>query len=433
MACRLPRARRRGELDLRRRWISAAAEIRDVRGWKRRGSRFARCDCSARSSHRSGRSTGSTVSARLVRAGVSSGTRSSTGFDARGPGARQVASALEQTRLDARSALLELSVLLGRAEDSLAVREADPNGGRAPTEADSVRLIQLVERLPEVGLARTLAARSELDAIDAAHAKSPAVSFTVDAGLAGADLTHLVPPNLLEENRMRRSRTGWRATLGASAAVHAAAGDRRDREAEHTRSRGAAQRAEKYAARQRRRACARRRLTLLARWRVAYRTVEAARRTERARGGEPAPRQESLQRGRNAAARSARRPARVRRVATAPRRCASGESVAPVRGGGPPMSAFSARYAPLAAIVVAMRRQCAAARPTTPRPAEDRGARAGRTAHLTLVRRHRDGHRAVARRQRDRRVDAVRGDGREPRAAQCRRSRHAGRRPSACW
>src|SRR5262249_47771250 len=145
--------------------------------------------------------------------------------------------------------------------------------------ADSARLLAFVERMPEVQLARTIAARSQLDLLDARKAKSPTVSLSVDAGLAGADLTHAVPPDLLAQQPDATFRARLRRDAGASAAVtlrlpvsnpaagSAARAREAARQAEDVRSGGEVTRRRQET------------LALLARWRIAYRRVEAARLT----------------------------------------------------------------------------------------------------------------------------------------------------------
>lgn len=276
---RLARARRRGALDLRAADQRAALETRDA------GLEAARLAIQLLRLQEEVAAQQQTIEwldrlAGLVRAGVSTGTRSpsdSTRVDLELDAA---ATALETARLDARTTTLELGILLGRAAgDSLVVRESGAAADREPSAADSLRLLALVERSPEVVLAGTLAARSQLDLLDARRAKTPTVTVSVDAGLAGADLTHAVPPDLLEQQPGATFTDRLRRDLGASAAVHLRLPVVDAAASPGIRARLAALQAEEV----RTRAEAARRLaetlSLVARWRTAFQRLEAARRT----------------------------------------------------------------------------------------------------------------------------------------------------------
>ena len=278
---RLARARRRGGIDLLAASQRAALEGRDV------GLEAARLAIELLRLQEEAAAQRQTIEwldrlTRLVSAGVSAGTRSpsdSTRIDLERDA---VMSALETTMLDAHTSALELGVLLGFGDaDSVAVREALPDADREPSTADSVRLLAFVERMPEVQLAHTLAARSRLDLLDARRAKSPTVSFSVDAGLAGADLTHAVPPDLLAQQPGATFGDRLWRDAGASAAVHLRLPVADPAAGSAARAREAALGAEEVrsgaeATRQRQGT-----LALLARWRIAYRRVEAARLTNR--------------------------------------------------------------------------------------------------------------------------------------------------------
>ncbi|MGH7682367.1 MAG: TolC family protein, partial [Candidatus Eiseniibacteriota bacterium] len=178
---RLSRARRRGALDLRAADQRATLEIRDA------GLEAARLAIRCLRLQEEVAAQVQTVEwlhhlAQLVRAGVSAGTRSpsdSTRVDLERDAA---VNALETARLEAKTTTLDLGWLLGRDEsDSPAVREPDLSADREPSPEDSLRLLGTVERFPEVQLARTNAARSELALLDASRARASTLSFTVDA------------------------------------------------------------------------------------------------------------------------------------------------------------------------------------------------------------------------------------------------------------
>jgi len=274
---RLARARTRSGIDLRASDQRLAIEIRDA------GLSAARlaievlrmreeADAQRQSAEWLDRLAGA------VRAGVSAGTRGpadSTRVDLERDA---VTNALESAELDVRTATLELGSLLGVDGASLVVRDsADAEQG--PRAADSTALLSRIEHLPEVELARALAERSRVDLADAEQARAPQVSVTLDAGLAGADLTHAVPPELKAGDPDATFADRLRRDVGASAAVHlrlpvldaalspAARGRKAASDAEAVR--GMAE-----AARQREAS-----MTLLARWSASYRRVVAARQT----------------------------------------------------------------------------------------------------------------------------------------------------------
>ena len=276
---RLARARRRGGLDLLAADQRAALEIRDA------GLEAARLAIQSLRLQDERVAQQQTLDwldrlARLVRAGVSAGTRSPSDSTRVDLERDAVTSALETATLDARTTALALGRLLGRGmDDSLAVRAGEALADRGPEAADSLRLLALVERLPEVQLSRTLTARSQLDLLDARGAKSPTVTISVDAGLAGADLTHLVPPDLLAEQPGATFSDRLRRDLGASAAVHVRLPvvDQTARPSVEARAAALAADALRSGSEvERERAET---LALLARWRAAYQRVVAAGRT----------------------------------------------------------------------------------------------------------------------------------------------------------
>ena len=276
---RLERARRRGGLDLRAADERAALETRDA------GLEAARLAIQLLRLQEEVAAQQLTIEwlgrlADLVRAGVSMGSRGPSDSARVDLELDAAVTALESARLDARTTALALGTLLGRPDsDSLAVRGSSPLADRGPSAADSTRLLAVVERAPEVLLARTLAARSRLDLMDAQRVKSPTVTVSIDAGLLGADLTHLVPPDLLEQQPDATFADRLRRDLGASAAVHLRLPVADATAGPGVRAREAAVKAQEVrggaeATRQRQET-----LALLARWSAAFRRVEAERHT----------------------------------------------------------------------------------------------------------------------------------------------------------
>lgn len=216
----------------------------------------------------------------LVRSGVIAGVRGSSD-SIRVALERDAALAdFESMQLETNITTLELLGLMGRDPDTrLVILEPAPAFDRAPTAADSLRLIGSVEQLPEIGIARTAEAQGRLDLMDAQRRGASTVEVTVDAGLAGADLTRAVPDNLRADDPGATFGDRVRRDLGASAAVHfhlpvldrSARPGRQAREA----ALGAARvRSDAEALAQQRRA-----VELLAQWRTASHQLQAAQQT----------------------------------------------------------------------------------------------------------------------------------------------------------
>src|SRR5262245_11778389 len=265
---RLARARTRSGLDLRAADQRLAIETRDAGlAAARLAIQVLRMHDEADAQRRSAEWLDRL--ARAVRGGVSAGTKGpadSTRVDLERDA---VTNAIESAELDARTATLELGTLLGMDGASLAVRDT-ANAERGPDASDSTALLARVDRLPEVELARALAERSRVDLADAERARAPVVSVSLDAGLAGADLTHAVPPDLLAGDPEATFADRLRRDLGASAAVHfrlpvldaalqpAARGRKAASEAEAVRGMAEAERQREAS------------MTLLARWSASY-------------------------------------------------------------------------------------------------------------------------------------------------------------------
>ncbi len=274
---RRARARARGGLDAAAARMRLALEARDA-GWQAAGFAFAWLRAEEAASIERGSLAWLERLATLVRAGVASGARGASD-SVRVALERDAAAAdVESARLDASSAMLQLEVLVGRdASSPVTIVAPAEAADRPPAAEDSLRLLDTVDRQPEVALARIGEATSRLDLLDARRRTAPEVDLSADAGLAGADLTRAVPEDLRATNPDATFADRLRRDLGASAAIHVrlplldggAPPARRAREAAlgasaaRTQGEQASQRA--------------RLLSLLARWRSAARRVEAAR------------------------------------------------------------------------------------------------------------------------------------------------------------
>lgn len=159
--------------------------------------------------------------ASLVRGGVAAGQRGSADSIRVALERDAIVSALEDERLEQWTASLELRALLDRrGERQLVIRRSPGAEARAPDEADSLRLVALAARRPEVALARIEEQQRQLELEDARRRGAPAVDLSLDAGLAGADLTRSVPEALRVANPEATIGDRLRQDLGASVAVH---------------------------------------------------------------------------------------------------------------------------------------------------------------------------------------------------------------------
>ena len=156
----------------------------------------------------------------LMRGAVRAGVRSTTDSVRIALERNSAAAALEKTRFDKRSAEIDLMALMGRQADSTVVIGEPEFPDRPPTVEDSIRVMASVERQPEIAIARIAEERSRLDVLEAKRTTAPTVDLSLDAGLAGTDLTRAVPegirvadPNATVADRLRRD-------LGASASIN---------------------------------------------------------------------------------------------------------------------------------------------------------------------------------------------------------------------
>ncbi len=157
----------------------------------------------------------------LVRSGVMAGVRGSSD-SIRVALERDAAQAeFESMQLETGVTTLELLGLIGRDPGArLVILEPRAAFDRAPGDEDSLRLMAAVEGLPEIGIARSAEAQGRLDLVDAERRNATTVDVTLDAGLAGADLTRAVPADLRASDPGAGLGDRVRRDLGASAAVH---------------------------------------------------------------------------------------------------------------------------------------------------------------------------------------------------------------------
>ncbi len=185
--------------------------------------------------------------------------------------------ALEKTLFDKRTAEIDLLALMGLEADSTVVLEPPEFQDRAPTPEDSLRVLASAGRQPEVAIARIAEERGRLDVAEAKRTGAPTVDLSLDAGLAGADLTSAVPEGLRGMDPDATFADRLRRDLGASASINLrapvrAAGARQTAEAKAIALRAARLRSGGEIISQRKTA-----LEILVRWRSAFLRLEMAR------------------------------------------------------------------------------------------------------------------------------------------------------------
>jgi outer membrane protein TolC len=156
----------------------------------------------------------------LLQAGARSGSRSTSEALRTGLDRDAMRISLENTGVDLSVAERELGQLLGLGASSApGIREPRPSEDVAPAAADSIALLGSLERAPEVRT-RLVTRRDQEIALQEARRKNALrVDGSADAGLAGADLTHVVPPDLKESNPDAGLADRLHRDLGASATV----------------------------------------------------------------------------------------------------------------------------------------------------------------------------------------------------------------------
>ena len=212
----------------------------------------------------------------LLRGAVRSGVRSTTDSVRIALERNSALATLEKTRLERRNAEIDLMAQLARGADStLTIREpAIPE--RMPTPDDSIRVMASVARQPEIALARVAEERARIDVLEAKSANSSTLDLSLDAGLAGTDLTGAVPEDLLAEDPDATFEDRLRRDLGASASINFRAPVRGKTEKLRTQSRSIALRAAGVRSTGALFTQQNIALEILARWRSAYLQLQAA-------------------------------------------------------------------------------------------------------------------------------------------------------------
>ncbi len=206
----------------------------------------------------------------LLRGAVRAGVRSTTDSVRIALEGNAAEAALEKTLFDRRTAEIDLMALIGLGADSTLTILPPESPDRAPTVEDSIRIMASIDRQPEIALARIAEERGRLDLAEANRAKAPSVDLSLDAGLAGADLTRTVPEDLKSEDPNATLADRLRRDLGASATINLRAPITRSGAGQTVLGKRAALRAASLKGEGE--------IEILARWRSAFRLLETARR-----------------------------------------------------------------------------------------------------------------------------------------------------------
>jgi|SRR5712671_1438237 len=213
----------------------------------------------------------------LVRRGVAGGVTSAADSIRIGLERDTAASTLQSTLQESRTDELELLQLIGRdASAHVAIASPPPGSDRPPGAQDSLRLIASAERMPEIALAQITEARGSLDLMEARRRNSATLDLAADAGLAGADLTSAVPPDLRNADPNATVMDRLRRDLGASVAFHFRLPVLDRSAARHGLARTAALQAARARSAAERETQRRLALDLLSQWRHAYARLELA-------------------------------------------------------------------------------------------------------------------------------------------------------------
>lgn len=123
--------------------------------------------------------------------------------------------------LEARDAAArELAEWLGRApEEAPAVATPDSADETGPSPDDSVRVLAAAERRPDVRRAEVDWQQTAVDLDQARRRNGWQVGLSADAGLAGSDLTHAIPPDVAFEHPNATLADRLRRDAGASVSV----------------------------------------------------------------------------------------------------------------------------------------------------------------------------------------------------------------------
>ncbi len=216
----------------------------------------------------------------LVRRGVVGGVRSAADSVRIGLERDAASSSLQSTLQDSRTDELELLVLIGRGPSGHVVIAPPPPGSeRPPDTQDSLRLVASADRMPEIALASVTEARGNLDLLEARLRNAATLDLAADAGLAGADLTSAVPPDMKAADPDATLMDRLRRDLGASVAFHFRLPVLDRSAARHSLARNESLRAARAKSAAERETQRRLALDLLSQWRHAYARLELARRS----------------------------------------------------------------------------------------------------------------------------------------------------------
>jgi outer membrane protein TolC len=114
----------------------------------------------------------------------------------------------------------ELSQLMNR-DPAQPLRVIGPDSGSAatPSAADSIEWLARADQAPEVRAARAAASGAQLSLEQARRRNAFEMSLAADAGFAGTDLTHAVPPDMRLTDPNATFSDRLRRDLGASVAL----------------------------------------------------------------------------------------------------------------------------------------------------------------------------------------------------------------------
>lgn len=126
------------------------------------------------------------------------------------------AAALDLTRRDQAAAARAIARAIGAGEPFVPLIREESFEEVPPADADSLALLATLQNAPEVRLAGLGEAQRRLDLDAARRIQSWQVSVTADAGLAGTDLTQIVPPDVQAEHPGATFADRLRRDLGAS-------------------------------------------------------------------------------------------------------------------------------------------------------------------------------------------------------------------------
>jgi len=154
-------------------------------------------------------------------AGARAGTRGKADAQRAALERDDAVSTLETTLRAGHSVARELARWLAMPPDSLAeVSAPEDDALGPPTAQDSLATLSRYGASPEVAQARVASERAQLDLALARRRRETQVSFALDAGLWGSDLTTAVPDDIRASNPDATFTDRLKRDLGASAALH---------------------------------------------------------------------------------------------------------------------------------------------------------------------------------------------------------------------